>query len=92
MPRTDRRDQRCGAVTRYRECICLQDCRNEESDLTKLENSPAGLLFPQQRKLYSIQDDVKVLQLVDQRHPTLFQGVVHHGITRCTGKEDHAAL
>lgn len=42
MPGMDRRDQRCDAVTRYRECICLQDCRNEERDLTKLENLPAA--------------------------------------------------
>lgn len=92
MPGTDRRDQRCDAVTRYRECICLQDCRNEERDLTKLENSPADLLLPQQRKLYGIQDYLKVLQLVDEGHATLFQGLVHHGIVRGTGKEDHAVL
>lgn len=92
MPRKARRDQRCDAVTRYLVRICLQDCRNEESDLTKLENSAAGLLLPQQRKPYSIQDDVKVLELVDERHAPLFQGVVYHGIARRAGKEDHPVL
>ena len=30
MPCTDPPDQSCDAITRYRECVCLQDCGNEE--------------------------------------------------------------
>lgn len=80
------------AVTRCLGRIWLQDCRNEERDLTKLADSPAGLLLPQQRKPYRIQDDVKVLEFVDERHATLLQGVVHHRVASRTGKEDHAVL
>ena len=79
------------AVTRDLERICLQDCGNRRGGLTKVEDSPAGLL-PQQRKLYRIQDDVKVLQLAYERHAPLLQGVVHHRIPCRTGKEDHTVL
>ncbi len=52
----------------------------------------SGLLLPQQRKPYSIQDDVKVLEFVDDRHAPLFQRSMQHGIARRTGKEDHTVL
>lgn len=92
MPCTDPRDQRWDAITRYRECVCLQDCRNEERILQNWRTWQPAFHRPQQRKLHGIQDYLKIVQLVDEGHATLFQGPVHHGIARGTGKEDHAVL
>jgi len=85
MPRTDRRNQRQGRCNPIPRAYLPTGLWERGEGSYKVGELPAGLLFPQQRKLYGIQDDVKVLQLVDQRHATLFQGVVHHGITRRSG-------
>ena len=91
MPRGSRWDGPEEGITQCLDSSWLQDCRNGESNLTKLQDRRTGLL-PQQRKPHGIQDDVKVLQLVDERHSPLLQGVVHHGIACGTGKEDHTVL
>jgi hypothetical protein len=49
-------------------------------------------LLLEQGEPHRIQDDVQVFQLVDEWHASLLQGVVHHGIPRRTGQEDHTVL
>lgn len=84
MPRGSRGDRPAGAVTRYRDVSWLQDCRSGRAILQSCRIGGAALL-PQQCEPDGIQDDVEVLKLVDERHPPLLQGIVHHGIAGGAG-------
>ena len=45
MPRSSAGVSAAEAVTQYLERICLQDCRNEQRDLTKVEDAPPTFYF-----------------------------------------------
>ena len=42
----------------------------------------------QQYQLHGIEHDLKIIQLADERHATLFQGLMHLRISGCPGQED----